>query len=252
MQLRALRHVRGSLKSAAWTTSTTLALRRDKSVGRSPCGRGWKSRARGDPRARLEDLLVRSARTTRCRFCIHCRIESLLMFQRNRRANDPPRLVLQLQWEHVRDVGRVRLALCAFSSPTTSFAHSRVSRLTCDSSHSSLRTMHWQYPEPSGSSTETSVLRSADVVSHPWKWTSRSRAAAPLSSRFPGARRELIRPSPSRSLACLCLEQAGVREPISCASKMFLSLFCRVAFWGFTPATGFAKGKGKAEQSGRP
>ena len=94
-------------------------------------------------------------------------LDDVLQFNR-RVANDLTRLDHQLQREFVRDVGRARLALCAFSSPTTLIVHSRVTRLTCDSSHSIFpKTTHWQCSEPSRSSTKISFLRKADVVRPP-------------------------------------------------------------------------------------
>ena len=136
-------------------------------------------------------------------------------------ANGPPRLDPQLQREHVRDVGRVRLALCAFSSPTTSVVHSRVSLLTCDSSHSTFpTTTHRQHPEPSRSSTKTTVLSNAEVVRPPLEVESLVLVLQPLLDGDFQERREFLRPFPSALwLVFVSPEYVAVRKDISCAAK---------------------------------
>ena len=96
------------------------------------------------PRVRLEDL-PRPLGTDDKVPVLHPLLDQLVLddvLQLNRRvANDPQLLDPQPQREHVRNVGRVRLALYALSLPMKSIVHSRVSRLTCDSSHSSILMM---------------------------------------------------------------------------------------------------------------
>ena len=144
------------------------------------------------------------------------------VLQINRRvANGPPRLDPQPQPEHVRDVRRVRLALCAFSSPTTSFVHSRVTLLTCDSSHSSFpTTTHWQYPEPSRSSAKTTVLPNAEVVRPPLEVESLVLVLQPLLDGDCQERREFLRPFPSAlRLVYVSPEYVPGRKDVSCAVK---------------------------------